>query len=331
MTPLKLRRFSGLIIAIVLILFSFCTFRVAAAELRGKEEKTFTFTVNGKIVKTGSLEQDGKYLIRVDHVTDVFESCGAHSEFDSESRVLTIDYKGSTGKPSNLQLPGKTPLVVVLNGKIYKTALIQKDKCFYLPLSTVVLLLKNFGFDVEIDREIRVASMVKGGQTGGNSSEKTPSEKESGPFSTPTPGHGTEREKIAEYMNSLKKIFNENMPPADEVLKIQASIQKIGRDSIKTSDIDRLKRKYADILRKIRKLHPPDRSTAEVHRLALNVFINMVKIMELSKEILETPKGYENRGAVEKLQFINQRIKQDSTEFDRRVRKIREKYNLGPP
>ncbi|MCD4784760.1 MAG: hypothetical protein K8T10_13145 [Candidatus Eremiobacteraeota bacterium] len=293
----------------------------------------FTFTVNEKIIKGNSLkEKDG---IRIDGETlhKVMKSLGIKSSYSADAKTLTLSE--SSINTDNLKLPKaqKNAFIIVINGKIFKTKFKKSGEKNFILIDTVEKIVKSTGAKINTDRASNISAVTKEEKTA-KSPDSHKKEKKEDILDVPIKPDiaGKEAvEAIGLYMGSLKKLFDKNKPSQGEIGNFRKLlVNLVAGEEIDAGDLAGFIGKFTRIKEGLKKLNPPGAETREIQRLAKSLIAKRIKIIEIGIKLLKIPKGESNPNMGSDLIMLMKQVKDEENQFNDKVRKIRDKYKLGP-
>jgi hypothetical protein len=261
--------------------------------------------VEGKIFSVPAVRARGVDWLQVARVQKVLAALGARVDYDPEGPLLAVT-SPAAGRPS-LPPPRGEALTVVFNSTILKTGCLRQGSDLYLPVQAVAGLARALGGRTSLSAEEGVLTV-----SGANPAASTASS----PAST---------RSVPEYMNALKAVYDSHKPTAAD----RAKWQRLSVDprGLTVEDIRAIRVKYQAVLDGTRALAPPPAECREIHQLSLETFTKMVRILDLSAEMLET----QDTSKISQIQDLQAECQTLAQRFDEKVRAIRKKYHLGPP
>jgi hypothetical protein len=301
-------------------------------------------TAGASIIKGESIKSSGRKYLDADLIVAVLKSIGINSSFDISVMAFAIEKPAAAAE---IKLPSTDPngnLTVVIGGNILKTESVLSNQKAFINFRFVENLLKGFGYDVKFDASsnfITVTDSKEALKTAEQPVAATPdpaaasipepASSPAGVVTSPQPAAASDKitdkdvKAIAAYMNSLKKIFDDNAPEKS------ANGGSPDPTAMKGEDLKPVIERQKKIIADINKLTPPEEQTGDIHKAALGVMAKMLRATELSLQIFSLPEGRRKPSAEEEVLELNRQITEEQKEFNRKVILLREKYNLGRP
>ena len=303
-------------------------------------ELPFTFTVGIQILKGKCLKKQDKIWIEGNLSKKLFEALGAKVSYDSDSRVMALGNIQVNSKQIKLPPVKGTSFNIILNGEILKTGFISKGKKVYISIKSIKAFTDAMNCVMNIDSSANIAALsVNSGAKDPVHIAKSPTvhtTKNPPPYPSPEKpvliSKGDKREAVKKYLDDLKEILNENKPGKGDKKKFEDGIfDSPDKKTISTDYFKEIADKHSKIIEKLNKLTPPDKETMEINRLAISSTAKMKRIIELASVIYSLDDTRANPDAESEMVMLLKQVKNEEEDFNKKVKKIRKKYDLGAP
>lgn len=343
-SPVKRFLLFSYVLTLFLLSHQFCPTSVYAhntSVITAEDEKVagenrigdFTFTVDEKIIKGNSLKEKDKIWIDGETLHKVMKSLGIKSSYSADAKTFTLSE--SSINTDNLKFPEikKDPFIIVINGNIFKTIFKKSGDKNFILIETVEKIVKSTGAKINTDRASKISAVTKEEKVSKSPGSDKTEKKDDIPDLPVKPDiAGKEAvEAIGLYMGSLKQLFDENKPSQGEIGKFRKLlVNLVAGEEIDAGDLTGFIGKFDRIKEGLKNLNPPEAETREIQRLAGSLIAKRKKILELGIKLIKIPEGESNPNMESDLIMLMKQVKDEENQFNEKVRKIRDKYKLGP-
>ncbi len=316
-------RYNGMLVLLLMVFLAMPALAVTQGE--------HTFAGGGAIIKSPVMEAEGRRWIHASSVAEVLSALKIESSYEEASALMAISPGIRPSGEPELGSAGDHPLRIVAGGRILRMPAMTLEGKHFVPMDSAEALLLWLGVKIEKD--------PAGGLWALTLEESAP-RREPSPETPDIPGDPgihidkdtlDKAEKVREYLDLLREIFDRNKPSAGDLLKIQDGLINIGTGRVDADDLLKLGKKYQQAAVEIGDLVPPDEETREINDLGIRVFDKMKEMVDVSVDLMKLEQGFDNPGAVERFRRLGDEITRDGALFDRLVLKLREKYDMGIP
>ena len=143
------------------------------------------------------------------------------------------------------------------------------------------------------------------------------------------PNIDKDKVNVKDYLDSLKKIIDNSDVIKDKNLSVEL-LKSLDGINIDPKKIEPVVKKCMHAMDLINKLKPPNPDTVYVQNLALDIFKNIKKVIELSSKIVKADHTID-MNAVSEMYSTYQDSAVKAKAFNDKVKEIRKKYNIGTP